>query len=224
MILAESSNQQPVIIEYNHGKGSVLASTYAIEWMHNNSSIQDDYQVFYNEVLQHLLKSSVTKVKWISIKKNEITIEPGKTNSVQFMLHADGLDVGLYEAHLVGYTEQLGELNTHILADISLDVKQGVNTDEPYNDIPSKPELSQNYPNPFNPSTTINYGIPVASEVRLVVYNLLGQKVQTLVNTRQQAGRYISRFDATNLSSGIYFYQLYLNDQIVETKQMLLIK
>jgi len=88
--------------------------------------------------------------------------------------------------------------------------------------IPSTPELSQNYPNPFNPSTTINYGVPKTGQVTLEVFNTLGQKVSTIVNTQQTAGRYNVTFNASNLSSGLYFYRLQTNGKILTEKMMLI--
>jgi len=83
--------------------------------------------------------------------------------------------------------------------------------------------LGKNYPNPFNPTTTINYSIPKSSDVTLYVYNTLGQKVKTLVNAKQTAGKYTVNFDASNLASGIYFYQIKA-DNFTKVKKMVLIK
>lgn len=68
--------------------------------------------------------------------------------------------------------------------------------------------LAQNYPNPFNPTTNIRYSIPKSANVRLSVFNLLGQEVATLVNQQQTAGSHTIEFDGRNLTSGIYFYQI----------------
>ena len=89
--------------------------------------------------------------------------------------------------------------------------------------VPNKFELSQNYPNPFNPGTTIRYSMPQQGNVTLKVYDVLGNKVATLVNETQSAGKYEVRFDASQLSSGIYFYQL-KTDNYYEIKKMTLIK
>jgi hypothetical protein len=76
------------------------------------------------------------------------------------------------------------------------------------NIVPSEITLEQNYPNPFNPTTTISYQIPTSAGVELNVYNLLGQKVATLVNEQQSAGNYTVSWNATDFSSGIYIYKL----------------
>ncbi len=83
--------------------------------------------------------------------------------------------------------------------------------------------LYQNYPNPFNPSTQINYSIPSATTVKLDIFNSVGQRVTTLVNEQQIAGNYSVQFDASSLSSGVYFYTIRAGD-FVETRKMLLIK
>ncbi len=84
-------------------------------------------------------------------------------------------------------------------------------------------ELSQNYPNPFNPTTTINFKLRVEGMAKLVVYNILGQQVQVLLNENMRAGSYSVPFIGSNLTSGIYFYKLQSNNQ-VEVKKMLLLK
>ena len=89
--------------------------------------------------------------------------------------------------------------------------------------LPTEFTLNQNYPNPFNPTTVINYDIPEATNVVLTVYNMLGQKMTTLVNENKSAGRYSINFDATLFSSGVYIYRLEAG-QFVSTKKMMLIK
>ncbi len=84
-------------------------------------------------------------------------------------------------------------------------------------------ELAQNYPNPFNPVTMIRYQIPTAETVSLKVYDVLGKEVATLVNGRQEAGSYAVPFNASGLSSGMYFYRLQAGS-FVETRKMMLVK
>ena len=83
--------------------------------------------------------------------------------------------------------------------------------------------LAQNFPNPFNPSTTIKYSIAKPSQVKLVIYNAIGEEVFTLVNEFKQPGNYSARFDSKFSSSGVYFYKLIAGD-FVSTKKMLFIK
>lgn len=83
--------------------------------------------------------------------------------------------------------------------------------------------LSQNYPNPFNPSTTINFSLPTSGFVTLKVYDALGREVASLVNENKEAGNYSVVFDATGLSSGMYFYKLQFGSQTI-TKKMMLMK
>ena len=90
-------------------------------------------------------------------------------------------------------------------------------------EIPNEYTLSQNYPNPFNPTTNINYKLPKDGFIKLVVYDALGREMETLVNEKQTAGTYEATFDASKLTSGIYFYRL-TAENFSETKKMLLIK
>jgi hypothetical protein len=91
------------------------------------------------------------------------------------------------------------------------------------NIIPSKFYLLQNYPNPFNPSTTIKYQMPKPGLVTLKVYDILGKEIINLVNENKIAGFYEVNFDASKLPSGIYIYQLKVND-FVSNKKMILLK
>jgi len=96
----------------------------------------------------------------------------------------------------------------------------GVNDDE----IVAKHfELEQNYPNPFNPSTIISYSVPTSSFINLKVYDILGNEVAVLVNEEKPAGNYEINFNASELTGGVYFYQL-TSSTFVDTKKMILIK
>jgi hypothetical protein len=103
--------------------------------------------------------------------------------------------------------------NYAVLADVS----------EPVNNLPTSFKLEQNYPNPFNPTTNIAFNIPTASQVTLEVYNMLGQRVATLLNRQLSAGSHLVPFSAANLGSGIYIYRLTAGN-FVDTRRMTLIK
>ena len=83
--------------------------------------------------------------------------------------------------------------------------------------------LNQNYPNPFNPTTVISYSLPSASNIKLIVYNTLGQTVKIIENEYKNAGNYTVNFNASNLPSGIYFYKLEAG-QYSQIKKMILLK
>lgn len=87
--------------------------------------------------------------------------------------------------------------------------------------LPAEYGLSQNYPNPFNPTTVINYQLPENGHVTLKVYDVLGKEVATIINENKEAGYYEASFDASRLSSGVYFYKL-VAGSFVKTNKMLL--
>ncbi|MCW9096104.1 MAG: T9SS type A sorting domain-containing protein, partial [Ignavibacteriaceae bacterium] len=83
--------------------------------------------------------------------------------------------------------------------------------------------LEQNYPNPFNPSTKIKYSVPQSSQVQIKIFDVLGNEIETLVNEEKRAGTYEINWNAINLPSGVYFYQLRAGE-FVSTKKMILLK
>jgi phosphatidylserine/phosphatidylglycerophosphate/cardiolipin synthase-like enzyme len=98
-----------------------------------------------------------------------------------------------------------------------------ISIDKISSEIPDNFELGQNYPNPFNPTTTIAFSLPKASDVSLTIFNSLGQRVETLASSYYTAGTYKVTFNATNLSSGVYYYRLVSND-VQMTKSMVILK
>jgi hypothetical protein len=95
------------------------------------------------------------------------------------------------------------------------------------NTVPDRYSLSQNYPNPFNPETVIAFELPADSKVELTIYNILGEKVATLVNEFKAAGAYEvtwngTRDDGSTVSSGIYFYRLRAGDYAKSMKMTLM--
>jgi len=112
-------------------------------------------------------------------------------------------------------TYRLGQVNLNGLVTYSNEIEINI--------IPSEYILYQNYPNPFNPSTIIKYQLPKAGLVTIVIYDVLGKKVATLVNENKDAGFYYNVFDASKLASGIYIYQIKSNEYIL-SKTMMLIK
>ncbi len=116
--------------------------------------------------------------------------------------------------YLVTASERKMYLSTK---DVVLDVS------EPSKDLPRQVHLAQNYPNPFNPTTAIAFDLPRRSDVSLVVYDVLGRQVERLVNEERDAGRHSLSFDASHVSSCVYFYRL-VADGFVQTKKMIVQK
>ena len=109
---------------------------------------------------------------------------------------------------------------TFLIDDVAFSGLTSVSGDK---NMPRVFALDQNYPNPFNPSTTIEYSLPEAGQVRLEVFNAIGERVAMLVDSRQDAGTYRSSFDASVLPSGVYLYRLSAGAN-VSVKRMMLMK
>lgn len=93
----------------------------------------------------------------------------------------------------------------------------------PADQLPTVYSLGQNYPNPFNPATEISFALPNAGPVTLVVFNVLGQEVETLVDRQMEAGNHSVSWNAANYSSGVYFYRLNA-ERFTQTMKMMLLK
>jgi hypothetical protein len=121
-------------------------------------------------------------------------------------------------------SEETAQRHNRDVSDSYTILKKGSLTDViGSNPVPLTFALSQNYPNPFNPSTTISFDLPMGANVKLDVYNPLGQLVKTLVNAQMLSGSHSVLFDASQLPSGIYFYRLSANNY-VESKKMVYLK
>jgi hypothetical protein len=122
-----------------------------------------------------------------------------------------------------GTGTEIGDIGFNHVTGLGYSLYGPVNSIDEEIILPKEFSLKQNYPNPFNPSTVIEYTVPKQSDVKLVVYNLLGQKVLTLVDEAKSAGNYNVSLNAGSLTAGIYFYRLQTGifDQ---TKKMILIK
>jgi uncharacterized delta-60 repeat protein len=126
---------------------------------------------------------------------------------------------GLGNVYVTGYCVVAGTNTDYATIKYSQTVGiQNISTE-----TPSKYSLSQNYPNPFNPMCNVQFSMCNAGNVKLVVYDVQGREVQTLVNERLQSGTYEAKFDGSMLNSGVYFYKL-ITDGFTETKKMLMLK
>jgi hypothetical protein len=181
--------------------------------------INDSVQSVVNVELGWLGSSAFVDKYWVEISADQNfvfnSIDSSVTDTV-YTLH--GLTNITYwwrvRAHNRTGWSEFSE--TRSFKVVVTDVGDGTSTPTEYN-------LSQNYPNPFNPSTEIQYTIPTTTSVSLKVYNNTSQEVGTLVSEKLSPGTYTVRWDATGLSSGVYFYRIIAGDY-VNTKTMLLLK
>ncbi len=139
-----------------------------------------------------------------------ITGMSGEVNLAQSLTGASAFTIAAVKS---GYSSNL---LTYIPA-IGTDVEGGEDN------LPATFALSQNYPNPFNPSTSIHFSLPTAAHVRLIVYNVLGQALATLLDGEQRAGEHEVTWDGSTAASGVYYYRLEAGD-FVQTKKMVLLR
>ncbi|MCP9291483.1 fibronectin type III domain-containing protein [Gracilimonas sediminicola] len=144
-------------------------------------------------------------VQFSATDKSLTFTAPDYTGEVLFTLKVTDLDGGTAEAKIVIVVDDI------------------ITSSESIEEIPTEFSLSQNYPNPFNPTTQITYQLPNAAAVSFRVYDMTGREVYSIINQQKSAGEHTVKFDASNLSSGIYIYQLKAGS-FIETKRMTLIK
>ena len=145
-------------------------------------------------------------------------LQPGETREMSLHVFAIN-NTGTANIQLQSAT--FANPNNRITVDLTAIVNPVSVEDE--NQVVDNFYLAQNFPNPFNPSTKINFGLKSSGNVEVSVYNILGNKVATLVNGFKSEGNHSVSFNASNLSSGIYFYKIVTNG-FVQTRKMILEK
>jgi predicted secreted protein len=194
-------------------KSVTMGTNGTVTWTVNPKSAGNySVQLYY----QNYGTTQTATIKWDGVTVGTVQL-PAKSDST-------GLNVLAYPpafaattgSHTLSVTTSGVNLDYVILQK----VVTGVGAE---NGLPGSFALEQNYPNPFNPTTTINYSLPKAANAQLIVYNLLGQRVATLVNEQQAAGNHVVQFDAKNLATGVYFYRLEAGSYVA-CKKMLLLK
>lgn len=153
------------------------------------------------------------------------------TSSLKYQ-YEDSVDVGNIQSHtLTGLTANINYYIAVTAYDSSGNeswysnpiIKTLTGIIQKSSDIPTGFRLEQNFPNPFNPSTTISFSLPLKSRVTLKVFDVLGREVTTLVKDELPAGNHAQRWNATHVSSGVYFYRLQAGS-FTETKKLVLLK
>lgn len=178
----------------------------AVKWNKNTEFDIGKYYVFRNTVKNPGTSTLVGTVN----HPDSVFINTGLTNGIKYYFWVKAADRFCNE-RISGFS-----------APDSV-VPGGIGISTQQNELPQVFALYQNYPNPFNPVTTICYDVPKSVLVTIVVYDLLGREIKTLVNEKKDAGRYELIFDATNLASGVYIYKMIAGD-FTSIKKLILVK
>jgi hypothetical protein len=201
-----------VVREYNSSKPTVDPGPYVASWVFgDNSRNALEYWFYPGASGSSYTGILVDTLNWTGWKLVATSIAPVPTTAARQF-------AGFVIKQLSG-----GRTSGTVYFD-DLGVGQGVTSaGGALPEIPVAFALLQNYPNPFNPATSIRYQVPEVSDVKLVVYDILGREVATLVDTRKPVGNYTVQFDAAGLASGVYLYRLQAGS-FVQTRKMVLVK
>jgi hypothetical protein len=212
--LAASHNQFPT------GMKSGTVNSYAADYVLFASTTPRDVSIHFDGVDTSEFRLTFLK---LGNSNSEIfgieSIEPDSLNSATFSTDSFGIDVKRIIMVVMNIDSSLGENDNASYtysAEAVVGIEEVFTTEFSYN-------LSQNHPNPFNPTTTIEFILPRPDFVTLMVYNILGQEQQTLVNESKDAGLNVIEFNARELPSGVYFYRLQAGE-FVDTKKLLLLR
>jgi photosystem II stability/assembly factor-like uncharacterized protein len=184
-----------------------MSSTFYLTRFFNINNSNTWYACKSNIVNEAIFKSTDNGLSWITMTIPE-TIPRAIAN--MDLVWKDN-KVYAYSIANGGYVYKLA------------DSVQLIGVNDPSSNIPTVFSLSQNYPNPFNPVTQINYTVPKTSMVKMVIYDVIGREVITLVNDVKVPGNYSVSFDGSNLASGVYFYKMISGD-FTDVKKMVVLK
>jgi hypothetical protein len=151
---------------------------------------------------------------------NGIHFASANQNSGTFNWTAPSSGTGDVSLYIAGLQGNMGGLNTTLVI-LAQELTTGIGDE--IGNIPRGPHLSQNYPNPFNAGTTIDFSVAAPGAIKLVVYDLLGREIETIIDGPVSSGNHSLAFDASRLSSGVYFYRLQTGETVL-TKRMILLK
>jgi hypothetical protein len=180
---------------------------------------RQNFQTTYFDVDNIRISQGNTPFDWLQINQMAGVLQPAGSAALNLNFSTENMLPGNYDAILLLRSNDPNQ--PVITVPLSFVVNGTVSSEG--NENPTELSLEQNYPNPFNPSTTIQYQLNQATDVQLSVFNIQGQKVATLVDQSQAAGRYSISFNAEHLSSGIYVYTLKTAESLL-SRRMVLIK
>jgi len=249
-IVVESADLAPggqvgVPIYLNNNTIDIMA--LSVPLFYSSASLSVDSVSFAGS----LLLPGMSAVVNIDNPSKRVSIMYTPVSGQPLITAADGLIATVYMSADVGAPDQVVIINAVNAADVSelppiytrveiadnsgsavtvpgfypanVEIQTPLDAGDDGSGLPYALEMKQNYPNPFNPTTTIAFTLPVRSDVSLVVYNILGQGVETLVDETLEAGEHQVVWDSNHNPSGIYFYRLTYKNEVL-TKKMTLLK
>ncbi len=221
---AEELNEAMRTVDFELNSSSSLRFSnlyYVLNPELADSLSEDEAVSFRLELMNSATEEIMGVFDEITFNKNNLE----KYENISYEINCSDILQGSYYLRLVSEVSGEAEYNLGLIQnDVSEIAKKNYVNASYYGDkVPSTYEISQNYPNPFNPATTINYQLPQNGFVTLKIYDILGKEVATLVNEQKNQGRHSVNFNASHLASGVYLYQLRVNDY-VSSKKMLLLK
>jgi hypothetical protein len=165
------------------------------------------------------IEVSVTEDSSLDVSPKSFALAPGDSQAVAFTVRPRLLEPGRYDAQ-VFVNSRLTIGQNSFMKTMIFEIVTGVKEEQM---LPPAFALEQNYPNPFNPKTVVSSQLPVASDVRIVIYDVLGREVKALVNERRAPGYYQDSFDASGLASGVYICRMTAG-AFVQTRKMILLR
>ncbi|MFU8813692.1 MAG: BspA family leucine-rich repeat surface protein, partial [Balneolaceae bacterium] len=190
----------PIVLTSPDNNASVQSQTPTFEWL-----ADDDATVYQLQVFEG---ASITVIDSLTSELTVTVADELKGNTTHFW-RVRGINT---DVNRTGEWSAIWQFTTELATSI-----------DGNNELPNEISLSQNYPNPFNPSTIIEFTLPAATQVRLEIFNMIGQRVALLANEQRSAGVHTINFDASGLSSGMYLIRLNADTQMF-TRKMTLIK
>ncbi|MGA9116589.1 MAG: C25 family cysteine peptidase [Bacteroidota bacterium] len=190
-----------VLLQYLNMQQTLNSSTIGIE----NGPGTIGLQVAYNAAYVHnnlAVLFTTDLVPWIAASADHGTIAPGDSQQVELRVYGGAMPSGPCNAMLL----LTGNMPESVWVPVHAEMVTAV--EGAPEAVPDRFTLDQNFPNPFNPVSQIRYGLPERSHVRLTLYNLLGERVATLVDEVREAGHHTAVVQAGNLASGVYFYRM----------------
>jgi len=196
------NGDSPLPVDLTSFTSQVISNSVKLSWTTNNEQNNSGFEI------QRSFIKNETQESWIKAGFKDGAGNSNKSSNYSY--EDKNLSTGKYKYRL----KQIDFNGNFEYFNLSNEVSIG---------IPDKSELIQNFPNPFNPRTIINYELGITNDVKLIVYDVLGNEVASLVNEKQDAGYYSVEFDGSGFASGIYYYRLEAGE-FVQSKKMLLVK